>query len=200
MTRTEIRFSRSRLLGWILIGLPFALAILAVAWGVSDHDLMRFRLLRLFGPDAVRWLLTASGLYFFASLLGALRRLLGGRPLAAIRYDGIELNGLFLSRYIPWRSLDSLQLKAFSTRGKTHLFIAAVTRCPPGGNPLHHWLASRSYGVATRFADLDEDGVRAWLRDATAAGIEATTTGVRTGPAVEAPRPPVSAGFGRRIV
>jgi hypothetical protein len=200
MARTEIRFSRSRLLGWILMGLPLCLLILAVAWGVSDHQLMRFRILRLFGPDAVRWLLGASGLYFLAAVFGAMRRLLGGRPIAAIRYDGLELNGIFMSRYIPWRSLDALRLKSFGTRGQTHLFIAAVSRCPPGGNPLHHWLASRSYGVATRFADLDEDGVRQWLRDATAAGIEATTTQGRAEPVAQPPRHPVRAGFGRRIV
>ena len=107
MSRTEIRYSRSRLLGWILMGLPLCLLILAVAWGVSDHQLMRFRILRLFGPDPVRWFLTAGGLFFLAGVLGAMRRLSGSRPLAAIRYDGLELNGLFMSRHIPWRSLDA---------------------------------------------------------------------------------------------
>ena len=199
MPTAQIQFSRPKLLGYALVGLAFGGPTMLMAFAVGDDALMRHgRILRLLGPFGMRLFLVAAGLFFLAAACGLIRRLLDDRPLAAIRYDGIELNGVFMSRYIPWRYLDVLRLRVFGARGKTSLFLHAGSRCPPDSNPLHHYLANLSHGVSLRLSGASDENAAQWVRDALAARAEASTPRQSPEPANRPRREPTRVTFGRR--
>jgi hypothetical protein len=198
MAHTQLSFSVGKLLYLGIAGFLFGTAGAGLGWELSDKELIRHgRILSLLGADGARWVLIGCGLFFVLAALAALRRLAGDRTAAAIRYDGIELRGVFMSRYIPWRSLDRLSLRRFRIPGGTHYYIKAESRCPPGGNPLHHFLASLSSGVSTRLLDADEHAAARWVEEALAArpgtiAARPTTRGLRP------PGPRTKVDFGRR--
>ena len=192
MTRSELRFAP-----WPLVGLFLAAsgaAIFCVGFGFELEPGDRVRglgVLRIFGPEGPRWGLFAFGALTGLTGLAALRRLVEGRPAAAIRYDGIELRGLFLSRYVPWRVLDRIELRIYRWNGEATPFIRIESRCPPGANPLHHWMAGLSYGVSAKLLRASDDEVAAWVDKARVAISESAAP----------PRPTYRAqsGFGRRV-
>jgi hypothetical protein len=129
-----------------------------------------------------------------------IRRLAGGGVAAAIRYDGIELRGLFMGRYVPWRSLDGIYLRTTRYGDGVHHAIRIESRCPPGANPVHHALASLSHGVGAALLAAGDDEVKRWLVDAETARQAALAPPRPRAPAhapLPAERPRI--GFGRRM-
>jgi hypothetical protein len=147
----------------------------------------------LTGAEAVRWVLWVCGACTVAAGLALLRRLAGDRVAAAIRYDGIELRGAFLSRRIPWRSIDRIYLRAFRVNSKTRYFIRIESRCPRDASPIHHFLATRSYGVAVDLLDASAARAAAWV-------VEADSAWRAICRPPRAIAPARGAGFGRRAV
>jgi hypothetical protein len=196
MAPAQLNFSTSRILRLAFIAIFLGTASAGLGYALRDAELMRHaHILRLLGPVGARCFLIAAGLFMTWSGLALLRRLVESRPAAAIRYDGIELNGVFMSRYIPWRSLDRLYLRQWRHRGKIHHYIKVEARRPPTGSIIHHFLAARSYGVSTGLIDATGAEVAHWVEMANAAR-----------PSASAPRPPAAThrsapakiGFGRR--
>jgi hypothetical protein len=196
MAPAQLNFSTSKILGLAFIAILLGTASAGLGYALGDAELMRrARILRLLGPVGARCFLIGAGLFMTGSGLALLRRLFESRPAAAIRYDGIELNGVFMSRYIPWRSLDRLYLREWRYRGKVRHYIKVEARRPPGGSMIHHFLAARSYGVSTALIDATDTEVAHWVETANTAR-----------PGASAPRPPAASrpsaatkiGFGRR--
>jgi hypothetical protein len=196
MAPAQLNFSASKILSLAFIGILLGTASAGLGYELGDAELMRHaHILRVLGPVGARCFLIGAGLFMTWSGLALLRRLFESRPAAAIRYDGIELNGVFMSRYVPWRSLDQLYLREWRYRGKVHHYIKVEARRPPGGSIIHHFLAARSYGVSTGLIDATDTEVAHWIEMAN-----------RARPSASAPRPPAAAhrsapakiGFGRR--
>ena len=198
MVSAQLNFSMSKILGLAFIGILLGTTGAGLGYELNDTELMRHgHVLRLLGPEGARSFLIGAGLLMAFGGLAALRRAIGNRPAAAIRYDGIELNGVFVSRYIPWRSLDRLYLREWRYRGRTHQYIKAELRRPPEDNAIRHFLGGLSYGVSTQLIDAADAEVARWVEAANAARPQSL-----------APRRPVAArrvtptkiGFGRRSI
>jgi hypothetical protein len=199
MARNELFFSRLKLLFLGCCGLFGGLFLAAGAMEVQAGGRVRgLGFLRLPGQDFPYFFAVTVAVLGIIVFLAAIRRLAGGRVAAAIRYDGIELRGLFLSRYIPWRSLDGLFLRTTRYSDKVHYAIRIKSSCPRGANALHHFLANLSRGVGTGlFAASDEEMIR-WLADAEAARRAALGPPRQPAPPrVAVSRPKI--GFGRRM-
>lgn len=198
MTDNHIRFAAKPLRAMFAITAIACVVFTGAAFGLAEGTLRGSGLLRLIGPVAVWYFFVFAALVMAWSAIGALRRLAGDRVVAAIRDDGIELRGMVLSRFIPWRCLDRLYLRDYLIRDNLYRYIHAESRCPPDGNRLHHFLASRSHGIATQALDATEAEVERWVaaallaRDGALAGAREIPVATRLMPG----RP----GFGRRLV
>lgn len=173
MARAQLRFSVGSLLGMALLTtlLCSAVAALGLEFGTGG-SLPRhgeLGLLALLGRDAVSAFFAVATLLTGIAALSAWFRLFGNRTAAAIHHDGIELRGLFLSRRIPWRSLDRLGLRSFEHKGERSWFIAAKSRCPRGAGAIHHVLANLSYGVPVRLLKGSVGDAAHWVAEAQAA-------------------------------
>jgi hypothetical protein len=170
MARAQLRFSVGSLLGMALLTTLFcsAVAALGLEFGTGGslprHGTLG--LIALFGRDAVSAFFIVATLLTGAAALSSWWRLFGNRTAAAIRHDGIELRGLFLSRRIPWRSLDRLGLRCFAHKGEKSWFIAAKSRCPRGAGAIHHKLANLSYGVPVKLLEGSVEDARRWVAEA----------------------------------
>ncbi len=146
MTDRRLDFGTGPLLGF---GIGTALAAVggwAFAIHVGREGEMR-GVLRLLGPEGSYWVLMVCALFCAAIAAGLIRRLAGDRTAAAIRDDGVEIAGIFLSRVIPWRDLDRIYLRSYSFGGETYHYVKVDTRCrPAGANFFHHLLAELSSG------------------------------------------------------
>jgi hypothetical protein len=170
MAQARLDFSVSKLLGLAFGSILLGTAAAGLGWELSDRELMRHaHVLGLLGPHGARWSLIAMGLAMAGGGSAAARRAFGDRPAAAIRYDGIELTGVFVSRFIPWRSLDRLRLRQWRYRGTTHHYIKADARRPAGGSRIRHFLAGLSYGVSTGLIDASDEDAARWVEAANAA-------------------------------
>jgi hypothetical protein len=201
MARNELFFSPWKLLGLACFAFFGGGMIAALAMGVQAGERIRgLGFLRLLGQDGPFWFAILFGLSSLLIALAAIRRLVGGGVAAAIRYDGIELRGLFMARYIPWRSLDGLYLRTTRYGDQVHHAIRIESSCPPGGNALHHALASLSHGVRASLLAASDDEMRGWLADAETARQAALAPPRPRAPAhapLPAERPRI--GFGRRM-
>jgi hypothetical protein len=198
---SQLSYSAGKLLAAAFAGLFGGGLIAILAMAVQAGERVRgLGFLRLLGQDAAYWFAIVSvalGVIFFLAMI---RRLLGDRVAAAIRYDGIELRGLFLSRYIPWRSLEGLSLRTTRLRDNVHYKLRIESSCPPGGNAVHHAFASLSRGVGTGLFNASDEGVMRWLADAEnarRAALAPPRPRVSAPAQVRAERP--SIGFGRRM-
>jgi hypothetical protein len=196
MDSPQLNFSLPSILGLAFVSILLGTASAGLGYELKDAELMRYgHILRLLGPDGMRIFLIVTGSFMTFSGLAALRRAVGNRVAAAIRYDGIELNGILVSRYIPWRSLDRLYLREWRYRGTTYQHIKAEARRPPGESVLRHFLGSLFNGISTQLIDATDTEVARWVETANAARPKSFT-----------PRRPVAArrmaptkiGFGRR--
>jgi hypothetical protein len=173
MAQAQLRFSVGSLLGMALLTtlLCSAVAALGLEFGTGG-PLPRYRelgLLALLGRDAVSAFFILATLLTGLAALSAWWRLFGNRTAAAIHHDGIELRGLFLSRRIPWRTLDGVGLRSFAHNGDTYYFIAAKSRRPRGAGAIHHKLANLSQGVPVRLLEGSVQDAARWVADARAA-------------------------------
>jgi hypothetical protein len=201
MARNELFFSPWKLLGLAGVALFGGGTLAALAMGVQAGERIRgLGFLRLLGQDAAFWFAILVAALSLLTALAAMRRLVGGGVAAAIRYDGIELRGLFMARYIPWRSLDRLCLRTTRHGDQVHHAIRIESSCPPGGNALHHALASLSHGVRASLLAASDEEMKRWLIDAEAARQAALAPPRPRAPA-HAPLPAERAriGFGRRM-
>jgi hypothetical protein len=168
--------------------------VMFLGLGLNYHPGQRIPglgLLRVFGPEGPRWGCFVLAAVVVVTALAALRRLVGGRPAAAIRHDGIELNGLFLSRYIHWSLIDRICLRSHRIRGDTSHSIRIESRVPAGADQVDLWLCGPSHDVADRLVAAQLPELGAWVEKAQAALSDA----LRPAP----PRAVQSrAGFGRR--
>ena len=196
MDSPQLNFSLPSILGLAFVSILLGTASAGLGYELKDAELMRYgHILRLLGPDGMRIFLIVTGSFMTFSGLAALRRAVGNRVAAAIRYDGIELNGILVSRYIPWHSLDRLYLREWRYRGTTYQHIKAEARRPPGESVLRHFLGSLFNGISTQLIDATDTEVARWVETANAARPKSFT-----------PRRPVAArrmaptkiGFGRR--
>ena len=201
MARNELFFSPWKLIGLACIAFFVGGTVAALAMEVQAGGRVHgLGFLRLLGRDAPFWFAILVAGLSILTVLAAIRRLAGGRVAAAIRYDGIELRGLFLARYIPWRSLDRLCLRTTRFSDQVHYAIRIESSCPPGGNKLHHAFASLSHGVAAGLLAASDDEVKGWLVDAETARQAALAPPRPRAPAhasLPAERPRI--GFGRRM-
>jgi hypothetical protein len=192
MARNELRFSMTALIGLAFIGPLSSTLLVALAVDLGPRSrLGPLGVLRIFGDDAVRAVLFGFAVCGVLLGLAALRRAIAGEVAAAIRYDGIELKGVFFSRYIPWRCLEGIDLRTFRASGETNCFIRIRSHCPPGASALHHFCASLSYGVSEKVIAASGGEIRAWVEQARAAWAAAANP---------PPRLPRMTGFGRRAV
>jgi hypothetical protein len=191
---SQLSFSVGKLLigGIVLLAVALAIAGFGYELKPGEHISRLGFLLLLFGPNGARYFLIGAGILTFYAGAAALRRAAGNGIAAAIRHDGIELNGLFMSRTIPWTALDRLYLRTYSSRGTTYTYVKAEARRPAGANPIHHALAAMSYGVSTSLLQASGQQVIAWIEQANAARNQA----LATSPRPIAPLP--TSGFGRR--
>lgn len=203
MTDRRLDFGTGPLLGF---GIGTALAAVggwAFAIHVGREGEMR-GVLRLLGPEGSYWVLMVCALFCAAIAAGLIRRLAGDRTAAAIRDDGVEIAGIFLSRVIPWRDLDRIYLRSYSFGGETYHYVKVDTRCrPAGANPFHHLLAELSYGTSVRLLEGGGGQAAAWVELARAERIEALRprpAPSARGAAVEPAAPRPVRGFGRRVI
>ncbi len=201
MAGSQLNFSTGSLLGKALMASLFASAFVAITLDILSHGRSPgFAVFRLLGPEGTRIFLVAGSVLVCICALALWRRLLGDRVAAAIRDGGIELRGLFMSRIIPWRSLDRLHLRSYRLRGDSGYFITAESRCPPGASAIHHALASLSYGLSTALIEgCDEDAAR-WVEQANRARADALRSPAHSLARRQAPGPGHRGGFGRRDV
>lgn len=202
MAGRQLKFATGRLLGLaLLIGLA-AIACGAIALNIADGGRLR-GLLRLLGPDGACALMILFTLICALTSLAMLRRLLGDREAAAIRYDGVAIAGMFLSQILPWHDVERICLRAYRYGDKVNFFVKVESRLPAGANAFHHFLARLGYGTAVTLIEGGLEAAEAWVALAEAERAEAIGRRAGTGAARPiagraAAAAPVR-GFGRRV-
>ena len=193
MERRQLDFAKGPLLGLGLVCVMVAPVFLGLGLDLPPNArLGPLGLLRVFGPDVLSFALLLIAALLVLTGLACFRRLVGGRPAVAIRADGIEFRGLYLSRYIPWKALERIDIGGFSLHGQRTVSIRVRSHCPAGASKLHHFLASLSHGVSEKLILGSPRDMAVWVEQAREAWHEASR------PA----RPPhvrTRIGFGRRL-
>ena len=201
--RRQLKFGTGPLIGMFLVSALGAVGCVAIALHVARTGELR-GLLRLFGVEGSYAFMMLNAVLCVAAGLGLLRRLLGDRTAAAIRADGIETAGIFLTSVVPWRAVDRIHLRSLRVTNKVFYYIKVDCRCPAGANAFHHWLAQRSYGTPARLIDGGEEAAADWVELAEAERLEALRPRAATAarPVAAEPRPAAAPvrGFGRRVV
>src|SRR5688500_2267961 len=104
MARSQLLYSSGKMLAATAATALMGSVGFAMGFGMTDLDLARAGPVGLLGPTILRPVLIFCGAYFAILSLAAFLCLIGDRTAAAIRADGIEVRGLFASRYVSWAS------------------------------------------------------------------------------------------------
>lgn len=164
MAADQIRFSQPALAFCVMIGALCATALIGISLNLDPGQSVRpLGFLTLFGPNATCYVLLAFGAFMVVFSLASLRRLVGNKIAVATGPGGIEVNGLFFSRRVPWASVERISVRVYKFGDQTTHFIHLRSSCPVGMNPLLHALASLSYGLSEKLLSSSTANLIAWV-------------------------------------